>query len=791
MSGGGVAASDVVRLGVRIEGIVQGVGFRPFVHGLAAGLGLAGFVGNDQAGVFVEVEGGAEPVGKFLDELERHPPPLAVVERVTSRQLPTIGSAGFTIVPSVAAGRGATLISPDTATCADCLAELRDPADRRYRFPFVNCTHCGPRFTIVTGVPYDRSATTMAGFPMCPACAAEYHDPADRRFHAQPTCCPDCGPTVTLLDAAGRPVVSRPDAAGRPNPAGDPIGRAAAELAAGAVLAVKGLGGFHLAAIAVGPVGETAVATLRARKHREDKPFAVLVADLAAARELVDVDEVGAGLLTSRHRPIVLLPRRADAAVPLAGAVAPGNAALGVMLPYTPLHHLLIDALSGYEARPIVLTSGNVSDEPIAFRDADAIERLRGIADGFLTHDRPIHVRADDSVLRVSGGLVTPIRRSRGYTPEPLSLPLPARRPVLGCGAELKSTFCLARGSHAFLSHHIGDLENYETLRFYTGGIEHFRELFDVEPVLLAHDLHPEYLSTKYALDRAGADGVELVGVQHHHAHLASCLADNGVAGPVIGIACDGLGFGCDEQLWGGEVMAVSLAGFERLAHLEPVPMPGGAAAIREPWRMAAAYLRACGGLDAAAAGPLAARQGDRWPGVLALLASGVNSPPTSSTGRLFDGVAALLGLRDRVNYEGQAAVELEQLAWQAGDHPVTGYPARLDGGLLRGPDLVRGVLDDLADGVDGALVAARFHAGLVDLLARAAAAARSRTGLDTVALSGGVFQNALLTGALRARLVADGFAVLTHRRVPPNDAGISFGQVAVAAAIDSARDQP
>lgn len=813
---GGLARSDVVRLRVRVEGIVQGVGFRPFVHGLAEGLGLAGFVGNDQGGVFVEVEGGPEPLRTFLDELRRHPPPLAVVERVTSRELPRTGSVGFAIVPSAAAGRGATLISPDTATCADCLAELRDPADRRYRFPFVNCTHCGPRFTIVTGVPYDRAATTMAGFPMCAKCAAEYHDPADRRFHAQPTCCPDCGPTVTLLDADGRPkpvvssldadgrpkpVVCPPDAAGRPEPAGDPIGRAAAELAGGAVLAVKGLGGFHLAAVAVGTVGETAVATLRARKHREDKPFAVLVADLAAARELVDLDEVGAGLLTSRHRPIVLLPRRADAAVPLAGAVAPGNAALGVMLPYTPLHHLLIDALSEYGALPILLTSGNVSDEPIAFRDADAIERLRGIADGFLTHDRPIHVRADDSVLRVSGGLVTPIRRSRGYAPKPLTLPLPARRPVLGCGAELKSTFCLARGSHAFLSHHIGDLENYETLRSYTGGIEHFRKLFDVEPVLLAHDLHPEYLSTKYALDRAEADvdGVELVGVQHHHAHLASCLADNGVTGPVIGIACDGLGFGCDQQLWGGEVMAVSLAGFERLAHLEPVPMPGGAAAVREPWRMAAAYARACDRLDAAAVAPLARRQGQRWSQALSMVAAGVNSPPTSSTGRLFDAVAALLGLRDRVNYEGQAAVELEQLAWTARGGPLigdgrgavsSGYPARLDGVLMRGPDLVRGVLDDLAVGADRGLVAARFHAGLVDLLARAAAAARSHTGLDTVALSGGVFQNALLTGALRARLVADGFAVLTHRRVPPNDAGISFGQVAVAAALDSARDR-
>ncbi|MGI8813757.1 MAG: carbamoyltransferase HypF [Pseudonocardia sp.] len=784
----------MIRLRVRVTGIVQGVGFRPFVHGLAEGLGLAGFVGNDESGVFVEVEGEPEPVRKLVAELERQPPPLAVVERVNSVELPVTGGSGFTIVASTASGRRATLISPDTATCDDCLAELRDPADRRYRFPFVNCTHCGPRFTIVTGVPYDRAATTMAGFPMCPACAREYHDPTDRRFHAQPTCCPDCGPTLILLDAEGRP---RADTGAALAVDIDPIGAAAAELRAGAVLAVKGLGGFHLATLATGPVGELAVATLRSRKHREDKPFAVLVADLDAARELVEVglDEgAAAELLTSRRRPIVLLPRRSDhtdtagsstCATRLATAVAPGNASVGVMLPYTPLHHLLVEVVG----EPIVLTSGNVSDEPIAFRDDEVISRLHGIADGFLTHNRPIHIRADDSVLRVvtgrTGAIRTiPIRRSRGYAPEPLSLAWPASRSILGCGAELKSTFCLARGSHAFLSHHIGDLENYETLRSYTAGIEHFRELFDVHPELLVHDLHPEYLSTKYAHEQADEHGVELLGVQHHHAHLASCLADNGVAGPVIGIACDGLGYGCDQQLWGGEIMTVSLAGYERLAHLEPVPMPGGAAAVREPWRMAAAYL-SVGGLRVPS--ELARRQGERWGQVASMLAAGVNSPPTSSAGRLFDAVAALIGLRDRVNYEGQAAIELEQLAWRW-TGPAEGYQARLDGPLLRGTDLVRGVLEDLAAGCDRTLIAARFHAGLVDLLARAAAAVRASTGLEVVALSGGVFQNALLLTGLCARLEADGFGVLTHSRVPPNDAGISLGQVAVAIAQDRIR---
>ncbi len=787
----------MIRVRVRVTGIVQGVGFRPFVHGLAEGLGLVGFVGNDERGVFVEVEGEPGPVGKLVGELERHPPPLATVERVSTREVPATGAVGFVIVPSASAGRAATLISPDTATCDDCLAELRDPTDRRYRYPFVNCTNCGPRFTIVTGVPYDRPATTMAGFPMCPACAREYHDPADRRFHAQPTCCPDCGPTLTLLGADGRPwgggADGRPwgggadggvDGRARPDPT-DPIVAAAGLLRDGAVLAIKGLGGFHLAALAGGPVGEAAVATLRARKHREDKPFAVLVADLAAARELVEVgpdDGPAAGLLRSRHRPIVVLPRRMPPATTrLATQVAPGNTSLGVMLPYTPLHHLLMDVV----AEPIVLTSGNVSDEPIAYQDTEVVQRLRRIADGYLTHDRPIHVRADDSVIRVISGRVIPVRRSRGYAPEPLRLTRPARRPMLGCGAELKSTFCLARGGHAFLSHHIGDLENYETLRSYTTGIEHFRTLFDADPELLVHDLHPEYLSTKYAHAQAEEHGVELLGVQHHHAHLASCLADNGwTDGSVIGIACDGLGYGCDRQLWGGEVLTVSLAGFERLAHLEPVPMPGGAAAVREPWRMAAAYLAAAGREPPPG---LAERQGLRWAQLGALLAGEVNTPLTSSTGRLFDAVAALLGVRDRVNYEGQAAVELEQLAWRhtgpAGLPAEGGYPARLDGTLLRGTDLVGGVLDDLAAGRDAPLVAARFHAGLVDLLARAAGAARARTGLDTVALSGGVFQNALLLGGLRARLEADGFAVLTHARVPPNDAGISLGQVVVAVA--------
>src|SRR5581483_6094497 len=540
------------------------------------------------------------------------------------------------------------------------------------------------------------------------------------------------GPTTTLLDADGRPWTGSAasgmtgdgtagstrgttsdgdDGDDRDDGGGDgAIVEAARRLRAGAVLAVKGLGGFHLAAVATGAVGERAVAALRARKHREDKPFAVMVAHLGAARRLVDLGPVGGPaetVLASRRRPIVLVRRRAPepatepAPIPTGSAttgatavatqVAPGNTSLGLMLPYTPLHHRLLELVGA----PIVLTSGNLSDEPIAFRDDEVVERLRGIADGFLTHDRPIHIRADDSVYRVVDGRsrvhVVPVRRSRGYAPEPLTLSDAAPRPVLGCGAELKSTFCLAEGAHAFLSHHIGDLENYETLRSYTLGVRHFEELFDTTPELMVHDLHPEYLSTKYAHEQAERYGVELLGVQHHHAHLASCLADNAVPGPVIGIACDGLGYGCDAQLWGGEIMVASAARFERLAHLETVALPGGAAAVREPWRMAASYLRECGLPPPPG---LAERQGHRWGRLASVLDAGLNSPPPSSAGRLFDAVAALVGLRDRVNYEGQAAIELEQSAWRAvasggADVAAGGYRARVDGPLLRGTDLV------------------------------------------------------------------------------------------------------
>jgi hydrogenase maturation protein HypF len=730
------------------------------VYSLATRLGLGGLVGNDVDGVFAEVEGPPSAVGEFLRALELDAPPLARIERVTATALPPRGAASFEIVPSEPAGRRRTLIAADTATCADCLRELADPGDRRFRYPFINCTNCGPRFTIVRDVPYDRPLTTMAPFPMCAECAAEYHDPGNRRFHAQPVCCPACGPRLTLLDETGKPL------------ADPPLDAAAELLRQGRIVAVKGLGGHHLAADAA---SEEAVAALRARKHREDKPFALLAADVAAARRLCLVDEDAAALLASQARPIVLLSRQPDADV--AASAAPGNRQLGVMLPYTPLHHLLLGALG----RPMVLTSGNVSDEPIAYRDGDALERLAGIADAFLTHDRAIHIRTDDSVSRVFGGRPMLIRRSRGYAPEPVTVPGGFPRPVLACGAELKNTFCLAKEVRAFVSQHIGDLENAETLRSFTEGIEHFSRIFDITPQVVAYDLHPEYLSTKYALD---LDGVELVGVQHHHAHIASCLADNGASGPVIGVAFDGTGYGTDGTIWGGEFLIADLTGFRRGGHLAPVRKPGGAAAIRQPWRMAAAYLDALGAAGPGAVG-VAERNATRWDAVLSMARRQVNAPLTSSAGRLFDAVAAVLGVRDEINYEGQAAIELEQLA----DPAETGaYRAGLEPGTpfqAKGADLVGCVVEDLAAAVPREIIAARFHNGLAALIQAGCERLRERYGLGTVALSGGVFQNLLLLNRTLSGLEDSGFTVLTHSRVPCNDGGISLGQAVVAAARD------
>ena len=770
----------VVRMAIRVEGVVQGVGFRPFVYSLATGLGLAGLVGNDADGVFVEVEGSPGTVQEFVGRLESDAPPLARIERVTTAAMPAAGTAAFEIVasgPADAAGRRA-LVAADTATCADCLREMRDPGDRRYRYPFINCTNCGPRFTIVRDVPYDRPFTTMGSFTMCAACAAEYADPGDRRYHAQPLCCPACGPALALRAATGEQL---------PGPA---LEGAAELLRAGRIVAVKGLGGYHLAASAA---CEPAVAALRARKHREDKPFAVLATTVAAARELCAVDSAAADLLASPARPIVLLPKLANAQV--AASTAPGNRQLGVMLPYTPLHHLLAQAV----AAPIVLTSGNVSDEPIAYRDEDALSRLGAIADAFLTHDRAIHVRTDDSVARVFAGRPMVVRRSRGYVPAPVVVEAGFPRHVLACGAELKNTFCLAKDRHAFISHHIGDLENAETLRSFTEGIAHFTRLFDISPTVVAHDLHPEYLSTKYALDHEDTQDVELVGVQHHHAHIASCLADNGWTpdgGRVIGVAFDGTGYGTDGTLWGGEFLVADYTGFTRGGHLAQVPLPGGSAAIRQPWRMAAAYAETCG--ISVAELDVRERNASSWSAVVSMSRRGVNSPLTSSAGRLFDAVASFLGVRDTVNYEGQAAIELEQLADPAdpadladpADPAETGaYRAGIAPGapfVVHAGDLVRDAVADLTAGVPRRVIARRFHNGVARVIEDGCLLLRERHGLRTVALSGGVFQNTLLLTAAVRRLEDRGFTVLTHSRVPCNDGGISLGQAVIAAARTS-----
>ncbi|HEX4760947.1 MAG TPA: carbamoyltransferase HypF [Thermoleophilaceae bacterium] len=740
------------RVRARVEGTVQGVGFRPFVYRLAAELELAGWVLNDERGVLLEAEGTEAGLDAFLERLRADAPPLANVERVLSERLAPQGGQGFSIRESRSAGEPAAPVAADGATCDDCLAELFDPADRRHRYPFVNCTNCGPRFTIVRGVPYDRPLTTMAGFEMCAACQAEYADPGDRRFHAQPNACPECGPSMALLERGGG-VRARGDEALRD---------AAGAILGGAVVAVKGLGGYHLACLAS---HEQAVAELRARKRREDKPFALMAATLGAAHRLVKLGHEEELLMSGRERPIVIARRLGGAAV--AEAVAPGSPDLGVMLPYSPLHHLLLADCG----EPLVMTSGNVSDEPIAYEDDDARERLAGIADLHLTHDRPIHMRTDDSVLRQTARGALLMRRSRGYVPASIGLPVPAQRPLLACGAELKSAFCLAKGERAWVGHHIGDLKNWETLRSFREGVEHFERVFAVEPEVVAHDLHPDYLSTGYALERAG---VELVGVQHHHAHLAACLAEHGRQYPAVGAIFDGAGYGGDGTVWGGELLVGDLQGFERAGSLWQVRLPGGDAAAREPWRMACAWL--VESFDGVAEPPVPLVDSDRWHAVAELCRSGVASPLTTSAGRLFDAVAALCGLRTEVNYEGQAAAELEAVARldERGAYELPELDARV---------AIRSLVADLEAGEPPEVVSARFHNGLATATAGACARLADARGLGTVVLSGGVFQNRLLLERTAASLEAAGLEVLVPRRLPPNDGGISYGQAAVAAA--------
>ncbi len=721
---GAAAHASTERRRFEVSGVVQGVGFRPFVYRVAQRERVGGFVLNDGQGVLIEAEGRSEALEAFGVALSTEAPPLARVESLTVRRLTPRGETGFAVAgsrPPEAVSGAPALVPPDTATCDDCLRELLDPADRRYRYPFINCTQCGPRFTLVRAVPYDRANTTMDGFSMCHDCRREYEDPTDRRFHAEPIACPDCGPTLSM-----------------------PLDEAIGLLEEGAILAVKGLGGYHLASDAA---NESTVARLRARKQREEKPFALMAPQ---AERLAELTSSEIDLLGSPERPIVLVRRRDEAAV--APSVSPGGPWLGVMLPYTPLHHLLVADFSG----PLVMTSGNRSDEPIAFDDADARRRLGDVADAFLGHSRPIHRRCEDSVVRSA----FPIRRSRGFAPAALGLPVTARRPLVAAGAELKSTFCVVRDGDAFLSPHLGDLDCEPAYSAFRADLGLYLDMLGVEPEVIAHDLHPDYLATRWAQGQH----VELIGVQHHHAHAAACLAEHGEAGPALALVFDGTGYGTDGTLWGGELLRCDLESFERLGHLEPVPLPGGQAAIREPWRTAAAYLERAGR-------PVPF---EAWPKVRQSLK--VNAPLSSGMGRLFDAVAAVLGVRERVTYEGQAAIELEHLACGVQSEP---YACRITDGVIAGSDLVRAVHDDSAAGRPPAEVAAAFHEG-VALVSAEAVAATGDPG--TVALSGGSFQNLRLLESTRRRLEQLGFRVLTHRRVPPNDGGISYGQAAIAA---------
>jgi hydrogenase maturation protein HypF len=754
---------------LELSGTVQGVGMRPFVWRLARECGVRGRVRNSPRGVVVEAFGPRAALDDFEDRLRTVHPPAARVRAVAARPIPPEAVEGFTIEASAGADERRSALPPDLATCPACRAEIRDPGARRHRYPFTNCTDCGPRLTIARGVPYDRAATTMAPFPLCADCEREYRDPADRRFHAEPVACPACGPRVRLL---------APD--GTPRDEGDPVQAAGAALAAGAVVAVKGLGGFHLACDATSP---EAVRRLRERKHREEKPLAVMVADLAEAERLGMPTEEERRLLGSPEAPIVLVRRRPGAA--LAPEVAPGTPLLGLLVAYTPLHLLLLEAAG----RPLVMTSGNRAEEPIAVEDAEALRRLAGIADLFLVHDREIVTRADDSVVRVAAGRPLLLRRSRGHVPRPVALVRPLPVPVLGCGAQLKNTFCLASGSEATLGPHVGDLENLETLSSFEISVARLEGFLRLRPAVLAHDLHPDYPSTRYAVERARAEGIPAVAVQHHHAHAASAMAEHGLAGPVLALTWDGVGLGTDGTAWGGELLLARLDGFERLATLRPVALPGGDRAVREPWRVALALLDEAfeGRAPGAVLAPLLAAAGASEAEVEALrrmVAGALNAPRVHGVGRLFDGVGALALRHPRARYEGQVALALDAAADEADDGA---YPFDVDlGGATGALDwrpALRAVAGDLLRGVPAGAISARFHRGLARAGAELLRGAARAHGALPVVLSGGVFQNVRLAESIRREL-SPRLEVYLHADVPPGDGGVALGQAVVAGAL-------
>ncbi len=760
---------------------MQGVGFRPFVHRLATEMRLGGHVGNDASGVFIEVEGAAAELARFEVRLVHDAPPLARIDGVRSKPVDVRGERAFRIVDSRVTGPARTFVSPDIAVCDDCVAELGDPADRRFRYPFVNCTNCGPRFTITVRLPYDRPNTTMRRFQMCADCAAEYEDPADRRFHAQPIACPACGPAICYESGAlAHPGTDRSLAA------------AQVALNRGSILAVKGIGGYHLACDAT---SAPAVAELRRRKRRPAKPFAVMVADVAAAERLAFVGAGEAELLMSPRRPIVLLRWRPDG--PISDLVAPGNPYVGLLLPYTPLHHLLFAPVPGSHAPvpgPLVMTSGNLSEEPICFDDADARARLGSIADGWLVHNRPIHVPCDDSVVRFDDGQELPIRRSRGYAPLPIRLPFPVG-PILAAGGELKNAFCLGRGRDAWVSQHIGDMGSLETLAAFERSVEQFAGMYGVCPETVAADDHPGYQTREWAhryvasgsrADPAGC--VELV--QHHHAHVAAVMAEHDVAAGdrVLGFAFDGTGYGTDGAIWGGEVLVAGYDGFERAAHLRYVLLPGGDATIHKPYRAALAHLWAAGVEWTADLAPVAMASEAELAVLRRQLERGFQAVATSSMGRLFDSVSSLLGVRQVASYEAQAAIELEAVA-ESDLERARPYQLVVHGDGIDPRPMLRAMVGDLRAGWPAGPIAAGFHLAVARLIAEMAASLRGRTGLDRVALTGGVFQNVLLSRLACARLGALGFTVLTHRIVPPNDGGLALGQLVVAGRAASATE--
>lgn len=751
---------------IQITGIVQGVGFRPYVYGLASRHSLRGYCLNDSEGVVIEVQGAS--IGPFIDELRESPPPLARIDSIRVERLES-GTEydDFTIRESRVVPGKSVLVSPDMAVCPDCLREMLDPSDRRFLYPFINCTNCGPRYSIVLDIPYDRPKTTMACFVMCPDCDREYHDPGNRRFHAQPNACPACGPSAWMHGNRAENNYAAIEEAGK-------------LLKEGAIVAVKGLGGFHLACDAMNPI---AVSRLRERKRRSNKPFALMVPDLDAAKLISEASPEEQCALLDRTRPIVLLKKKALSGI--GEAAAPGNSRFGVMLPYTPLHYLLFRASA---LKALVMTSGNLSEEPIVISNGEALKKLSGLADHFLLHDRDIYMRVDDSIARVERKRRLVLRRARGFAPEPIDLGAGSVE-VFAAGALLKNTFCITKGRNAILSQHMGDLENIEALEFYRETLRNLKNTFRAEPAVVAHDLHPDYLSTRFAVEYAKEHGIPdemVIAVQHHHAHIASAIAEHGLSGPVIGVAFDGTGLGMDGNIWGGEFLVATRKDFKRAAHLRYMRLPGGDAAAKEPWRMALSCLvDSCGTMDALKG--FQERIGGKAGIVAEMIRKGVNSPLTSSMGRLFDAAASIAGVRDDITFEAEAAIEFESIASEGED----AYPFELEG---EGPitidtrPLIRAMVKDANSGIPVGSMAGRFHSTIAEMVLRVSEILSSKTGINDVVLSGGVFQNRLLSELTEGKLRAAGFEVYRQERVPANDGGISLGQAAVAIEIIKGR---